>query len=493
MALRYISFSVIQSSTKSSSSSCLVNSKWQLFIRFFGRSCYKHQHQYHQQSVIGMTEVESKTETLNFDDHIDIFKMKSFPELLRSYFIFSLCSLDLLVKHSSSLLFIGEKVLGQRLMSAILKPTLYGQFVAGETRMEIERTTTSLESAGIGSLLGMPMEQDADDNNAGDRHAWYEKNHQTMIDAITLVSQLDSHFPMTHAKLTALMPADVLVTLSDLYPKPTDHSAVISHLAQCMKTGQTLEIPSLNKKELQELQMCLEKLRTIGEYAVEKDVIFMFDAEHTYVNPGLNMLTLAMMLNYNISKPLIFFTYQSYLKGSTENLSRDVRFVQDQGVKLGAKIVRGAYMELERTRAKKHGYDDPVNDTYEDTCNRYERNVENMLIKISKYPLNYRIMIATHNEQSIQRLHSKVEEYGIIKQSGSVFFGQIYGMGDHVSFTLGSSNVLIYKALPYGPVTETLAYLVRRMQENRAILKGARREKKLIEQSLKGRIAFWRS
>ncbi|CAI9737942.1 Hypothetical predicted protein [Octopus vulgaris] len=403
-----------------------------------------------QQSVINVTEQDVKTDNLNFDEHVDIFKKKSFTELLRSYLIFGLCSSDLLVSKSGWLLRTGERILGERLMSVILKSTLYGQFVAGETRPEIEKTIKALKAAGIGSLLGMPMEQDADDN-AGERHNWFEKNFKIMMDAIDLVYELDKEFPMTHAKMTALMPTDIL-----------------------------LKIDGLNTAQLEELQEALYKLRRIGEYAVEKDVIFMFDAEHTYVNPGLNILTLAMMLNYNHSKPLIFYTYQSYLKGSTDNLEQDLNFVQKHGVKLGAKVVRGAYMDLERARALKQGYADPVNDTYKETCWRYETNVEKMLKKIAKYPQHYRMMIATHNEESIKKLYKKIEEHGVDRRNGTVFFAQTFGMSDHISFTLGDSDVLIYKALPYGPVNETLAYLARRLQENKSVLKGARREQKLL-------------
>ncbi|XP_029647696.1 hydroxyproline dehydrogenase-like [Octopus sinensis] len=464
----------------------IVSSKW-FSVHYLSISTVSK-----QQSIINVTEQDVKTDNLNFDEHVDIFKKKSFRELLRSYLIFGLCSSDLLVSKSGWLLRTGERILGERLMSVVLKSTLYGQFVAGETRPEIEKTIKALKAAGIGSLLGMPMEQDADDN-AGERHNWFEKNFKIMMDAIDLVYELDKEFPMTHAKVTALMPTDILVTISNLFPKPTEHPDVLMHIAECMKTGQKLKIDGLNTAQLEELQEALYKLRRIGEYAVEKDVIFMFDAEHTYVNPGLNILTLAMMLNYNHSKPLIFYTYQSYLKGSTDNLEQDLNFVQKHGVKLGAKVVRGAYMDLERARALKQGYADPVNDTYKETCWRYETNVEKMLKKIAKYPQNYRMMIATHNEESIKKLYKKIEEHGVDRRNGTVFFAQTFGMSDHISFTLGSSDVLIYKALPYGPVNETLAYLVRRLQENKSVLKGARREQKLVEQFLKGRLTFWKN
>lgn len=424
---------------------------------------------------------------LNFDNYKEVFNKKKFSELLRAVLIFRLCSFEWLLKHSDKILVQGERLLGPKLWAHLLKPTLYGQFVAGDNRTKIERTVNALESAGIGSLLGVPMEEDIDDIQS-DKSKWYEKNLGAMLESIELAHELVPKYPMVHAKATALLPSKLIAKISKLIPEPTEKPDIIKHVADCMNYGIKVQIDGLDTQELEELQNGLEKLQRIGNSAVEKEVIFMFDAEYTYVNAGINLLTLAMMLNYNTHLPLIFFTYQSYLKGSSANLDKDVEFTDAQGVKFGAKIVRGAYMDHERKRAISHGYPDLINDTYEDTSWRYQYNVEKMLKRIQRKPNNYRIIIATHNEEGVKKSINMLDELGIDRLGGEVFFGQIYGMGDHVTFALGKAEMLVYKALPYGPVIETLAYLVRRMHENKSILKGARRERLLIQQALKDRI-----
>lgn len=437
----------------------------------------------------GVVENVSNKKELNFDNFKDVFKKKKFSELVRAVFIFRLCSIEWLLTHSGKIIFQGEKLLGRNLWNQVLKLTLYGQFVAGDNRSQIERTVNTLRSAGIGSLLGVPMEEDAD-NFQSDRSQWYEKNVEAILNSINLAYELDHNYPMVHVKGTALMPSKLIAKISKLIPEPSENEEIIKHIAECIRNGNKVQIKGLDTGELEELQNGLEKLRKIGETAFEKKVIFMFDAELTYVNAGLNLFSLALMLNYNTQLPLVFFTYQSYLKNSPVNLAKDITFTNVHGVKFGAKIVRGAYMDQERNRAIRKGYPDPIHDTYEDTSLQYQSNVEAMLKQIKKRPKNYRIFIATHNEEGVRKSIAKLDELGIDRVGGEVFFGQIYGMGDHITYALGKAELLVYKALPYGPVMETLLYLVRRMHENKSILDGARRERILIQLALKSRIFF---
>ncbi|XP_005743137.1 proline dehydrogenase 1, mitochondrial isoform X2 [Pundamilia nyererei] len=208
-------------------------------------------------------------------------------------------------------------------------------------------------------------------------------------------------------------------------------------------------------EEDQQMKRMLQRVDVLAKHALESGVRLMVDAEQTYFQPAISRLTLEMQRTYNGEKPVIFNTYQCYLKEAYDNVTMDVELSRREGWHFAAKLVRGAYMYQERERAKEIGYEDPINPDYEST----------------------------------NRMYHRMNELGLIPTENKVYFGQLLGMCDQISFPLGQAGFPVYKYVPYGPVNEVMPYLSRRAQENRGFMKGAQKERELLWKELKRRLA----
>ncbi|GBM41137.1 Proline dehydrogenase 1, mitochondrial [Araneus ventricosus] len=263
---------------------------------------------------------------------------------------------------------------------------------------------------------------------------------------------------------------DMDYVISDLFKVPN------------LKTG-TMEpiISALTEEEEEMFRNMMRRLHHIAKVAREKDVRVMIDAEQTYFQPAISRITMELMRKYNKEKAIIFNTYQCYLKEAFNNVVLDLELADRQEFYFGAKLVRGAYMEQERFRAKQIGYEDPINPTYEATSEMYHKILTQVLDRIvRKGDRKTAVMVATHNEDTVRFTVQKMEEMGIKPEHKVICFGQLYGMCDHVSFPLGQSGYSVYKYVPYGPIDEVLPYLSRRAQENHCLLKKSERERKLM-------------
>ncbi|XP_038675850.1 proline dehydrogenase 1, mitochondrial-like [Scyliorhinus canicula] len=241
--------------------------------------------------------------------------------------------------------------------------------------------------------------------------------------------------------------------------------------------------------EEEELQMkrMLQRMDVLAKEALKKRVRLMIDAEQTYFQPAISRLTLAMQRKFNTEEPVIFNTYQCYLKDAYDNVTMDVELSRRENWYFGAKLVRGAYMAQERKRAEEIGYEDPINKSYEDTNAMYYRCLDYILDEI-KVNRKANVMVASHNEKSVAYALRRMHELGLHPSSKKIYFGQLLGMSDQISFPLGQAGYSVYKYVPYGPVEEVLPYLSRRAQENRGMVAGTQRERVLLWNELKRRI-----
>ncbi|MBN3304270.1 PROD dehydrogenase, partial [Amia calva] len=255
-----------------------------------------------------------------------------------------------------------------------------------------------------------------------------------------------------------------------------------------LETGQ-LE-PLLNKfteEEERQMKRMLQRMDTLAKHAMKHGVRLMVDAEQTYFQPAISRLTLEMQRIFNKEKPIIFNTYQCYLKEAYDNVSVDVELSRREDWYFGAKLVRGAYMQQERTRAEEIGYEDPVNPTYEATNEMYHKCLDYVLEEI-KHNRRANVMVASHNEKTVKFTLHRMNQLGIHPSENKVYFGQLLGMCDQISFPLGQAGYPVYKYVPYGPVNEVIPYLSRRAQENRGIMQGSQRERVLLWNELRRRL-----
>ncbi|OCU01760.1 hypothetical protein XELAEV_18007536mg [Xenopus laevis] len=265
------------------------------------------------------------------------------------------------------------------------------------------------------------------------------------------------------------------------------------------KISRLLLVPNLQSGQLEpllsrfteeeDLQMkrMLQRMDVLAKRALEKGVRLMVDAEQTYFQPAISRLTLEMQRKFNIENPIIFNTYQCYLKEAYDNVTADVELSRREGWHFGAKLVRGAYMQQERNRAAEVGYEDPINPTYEKTSEMYHRCLDYILEEI-RHDRKANVMVASHNEDTVKFTLKRMNELGIYPEENKVYFGQLLGMCDQISFPLGQAGYPVYKYVPYGPVHEVLPYLSRRAQENRGIMKGAIKERRLLWSEFKRRL-----
>ncbi|XP_030623245.1 proline dehydrogenase 1, mitochondrial [Chanos chanos] len=248
--------------------------------------------------------------------------------------------------------------------------------------------------------------------------------------------------------------------------------------------------PLLSKftdEEERQMKRMLQRMDVLAKHAEDNDVRLMVDAEQTYFQPAISRLTLEMQRIFNIERPVIFNTYQCYLKEAYDNVTVDVELSRREGWYFGAKLVRGAYMYQERSRAAEIGYEDPINPDYEATNRMYHKCLEYVLEEI-EHNRKANIMVASHNEDTVKFTLEKMSEMGISPSEKKVYFGQLLGMCDQISFPLGQAGFPVYKYVPYGPVNEVIPYLSRRAQENRGFMKGSQRERSLLWKELKRRL-----
>ncbi|XP_054612433.1 proline dehydrogenase 1, mitochondrial [Dunckerocampus dactyliophorus] len=246
-------------------------------------------------------------------------------------------------------------------------------------------------------------------------------------------------------------------------------------------------LSTFTAEEERQMKRMLQRVDVLANYAMENGVRLMVDAEQTYFQPAISRLTLEMQRKFNREKPIIFNTYQCYLKEAYDNVTVDVELSRREGWYFGAKLVRGAYMYQERARAEEIGYEDPINPDYEATNRMYHKCLTYLLEDI-EHSRKANIMVATHNEDTVKFTLEMMNEMGLSPTENKVYFGQLLGMCDQISFPLGQAGFPVYKYVPYGPVNEVIPYLSRRAQENRGFMKGSQRERSLLWKELKRRL-----
>ncbi|XP_037679484.1 proline dehydrogenase 1, mitochondrial-like [Choloepus didactylus] len=255
-----------------------------------------------------------------------------------------------------------------------------------------------------------------------------------------------------------------------------------------LQTGQLEPLLSrFTKEEEEQMRRMLQRMDVLAKKAQEVGVRLMVDAEQSYFQPAISRLTLEMQRRFNTEKPLIFNTFQCYLRDAHDNVSLDVELARREGWCFGAKLVRGAYMAQERARAAAVGYEDPINPTYEATSAMYHRCLNYVLEELKHNP-RAAVMVASHNEDTMRFTLSRMQEVGLHPAERQVYFGQLLGMCDQISFPLGQAGFPVYKYVPYGPVMEVLPYLSRRALENSGVMRGAQRERQLLWQELRRRL-----
>ncbi|KAJ1981915.1 proline dehydrogenase [Dimargaris verticillata] len=290
---------------------------------------------------------------------------------------------------------------------------------------------------------------------------------------------------------------------------------VTSSLAQqprttCQAGPYTYE--SLSYDDLEDYRLTMQRAFELAELADASNVRLSIDAEQSYFQPAIDHVALALAKSFNrlddARGPLVFNTYQMYLKDGYRKLVSDATRAKREGFQFAVKLVRGAYMVSERKRAAALGIPDPINETIEDTHHSFNSGVKYMIDEIhrcrqeqlaahsSTSPVETEspsfaspaLFVASHNYESVKNACQLMEEYHIPINANKVMFGQLMGMQDAITFSLGQFGYQVYKYIPYGPVQEVMPYLIRRAQENSSVMGGVQSERQVLWSELRQRV-----
>lgn len=194
--------------------------------------------------------------------------------------------------------------------------------------------------------------------------------------------------------------------------------------------------PFLTGQENVELEKGLERLKRIGSAASKLQLRLLVDGEFTYLNRAISTAALAMAGAFNHSRPVVWNTYQCYLRDAFDKIRSEMEVTARMGVLFGAKVVRGAYLDRERFLSRRDGYPDPTNVDYEATSAMYDRVVDHMIDQVA-LGRGTNVIVGSHNEASVLKALAKMDSLGIRPADNTVVFGQIYGMASNITVKLG--------------------------------------------------------
>jgi proline dehydrogenase len=243
---------------------------------------------------------------------------------------------------------------------------------------------------------------------------------------------------------------------------------------------------SENKKltEIEELEWerIVNRFEKVCKKAHTNDVPLLIDAEESWMQKAADDLIENLMIKYNKEKVIVFNTLQMYRHDRLDYLKKLHQTAKEKVFYIGMKIVRGAYMEKERDRAEEFGYDSPICKDKQATDDNYNEAIKYMLTNDKMA-----VFAGTHNEESSLLLMELAKENNIKKEDMRMWFGQLYGMSDHISFNLADNGYNVAKYLPFGPVKDVMPYLIRRAEENTSIAGQTSRELKLLKKERRRR------
>lgn len=387
--------------------------------------------------------------------HIDLFnntqtafQLKSNWELRKAYFLFKWIKNPCLSRISTSLASWLVKN-NAPIASYLIRKSVFEHFCGGETKQECSPVIKKLYQCGIQSVLDYAVEGQSEEED-------FDRIYQEMLANIDFSK---NHFgvPFIVFKPTGLGSMDIYE-----------------------KVGKQLE---LNKEEQSAWERIKVRFEGICQKAFEQNVLVLIDAEESWIQDAADELAEIMMRRYNQQSCFIFNTLQMYRRGRLDYLKKTHERALEGQYYIGYKLVRGAYMEKERARAKDMGYQDPIQ--IDKNATDYDYN--QALHYIIQYHDKIALFVGTHNEESCQLLKDLTEKHKIERNDPHIWLGQLYGMSDNISFTLGKLGYNVAKYLPYGPLKETIPYLIRRAQENTSVAGQTGRELVLIEQEVKRR------
>lgn len=393
-------------------------------------------------------EWQSNKSIIDFSDTETAFAAKTNESLKKSVWLFNLMKYSWLVNIGSFLAMWAVK-LRIPFSKLIVKNTIFQQFCAGITLLDTKPVIDNLLEHKVTSMFNPGIE-------AKEHEAAFNKTMNETIRAIEFAGQ-NKGIPVVGVKITGMARVKLLEDIQAGKP--------------------------LKKETRQEYKNILKRVDAICHTAVQRGVKIYFDAEESWLQDTLDHLVMIMIRRYNKKEAIIFNTFQMYRHDRLQFLIDSYNFAKKSQVKLGAKLVRGAYMVKERQRAQKMGYPSPIHPNKMATDDAYNTGLKFCLDNLGTISL----CNATHNENSTRLLAEMMAKKGIEPGHPNIIFCQLYGMSDNLTFNLAKAGFNASKYIVYGPIEEVIPFLVRRAQENTSITGEIGRELDMLLKEAKRR------
>ena len=385
---------------------------------------------------------------LDFSNTKIAFSSKSDTELKRTFRIFTLMNSPTLVSIGSKLGLLATKW-GLPLSNKIIEETIFFQFCGGKSLLESQAAIDRLAEYNTLSVLDYGAEGKSDEVDLD----------RTLIEILKAVDYASTQpsIPVVSTKLTSLASNEIL-----------------------MKWQGKQE---LSESEKLEFDRVLERVDKLCGAAYEKGVAVFVDAEESWMQVTIDHIVDIMMAQYNREKVVVYNTYQMYRHDKLKHLKEAFERAEQNGYMLGAKLVRGAYMDKERERALDMGYPSPIQADKLSTDQDYDAGVK---FCVDRYE-SVALCNASHNLQSNLLMAELIADRDLPRNHPHLNFCQLYGMSDYITFNLAEAGFNVAKYVVYGPIKEVIPYLVRRAEENTSVTGDMSRELALISTEVKRR------
>ena len=369
------------------------------------------------------------------------FALKSDAELQRAHFLFRLISNNTLVKIGTAATQLALKF--HLPVDRLIRATVFDHFCGGVSEQDCLPVVDKMYAKQVYSVLDYSVEGKEDEAH--------------FDDALAMTLKI-----ISFAKTRKALPFAVF--------KPTGFGRI--DLYEKVGAKQTLKAD-----EQAEWARVEARFDQVCQAAHEANVLVLIDAEESWMQDAADDLVTQMMEKYNTHKAVVFNTLQLYRWDRLDYLKQLHQTAQEKGFHIGMKLVRGAYMEKENLRAQENNYQSPICDSKEATDQNYNAAVQYMLEHLDTMA----VFAGTHNEDSSYLVMDLVAEKNIPPTDSRIWFGQLYGMSDNISYNLGAAGYNVAKYLPFGPVREVMPYLIRRAEENTSVAGQTNRELSLIQ------------
>ena len=369
------------------------------------------------------------------------FSLKSDTELDRAYFLFKMIANEPLVRIGTAVTNFAIKA--HLPVEGLIRATVFDHFCGGVNENDCLSVVDKMYTKGVSSVLDYSVEG---------------KEAESQFDAALEMTLKTVEF----AKERQAIPFAVF--------KPTG----FGRLSLYEKIGAK---EALTPEEQLEWHRIVARFDLVCKEAHQKKVALLIDAEESWIQDAADELVTNMMRKYNKEQAIVFNTLQMYRCDRLDYLKQVHELAKVEGFYIGMKLVRGAYMEKEHSRALEKGYPTPICASKEATDENYDAAVHYMIENIDKMA----IFAGTHNELSSYKLMDFQQERNIAKNDNRIWFGQLYGMSDNISYNLAAHGYNVAKYLPFGPVRDVMPYLIRRAEENTSVAGQTSRELNLIK------------